>query len=322
MKDQTSRISFSRELVAALCVSLLLTVLTPALFAEEPLQLYEPPRLFIIPVAYTLKAFDINASGGTTWETGQVSFSGTGFLGLGNIAQIEISSLRTFSVQDGDFETLTNIPAAGIKLALPLEERSRILPSIAVSYRRSFDNTVERGPRSFDPPDEPDDQPAHNEQASRLIMESANDVRPYKRQFADLYILASKSFFSSGEQWRGFRLHAGVDYFGTRLELDSTEQTKSFWRPFGGIEIWASRHAKLMAEVEWFPKIHLNGEPTIDDDPLWMTVVGVRIFITRFLTADVGVRYQQDFETIADAKLEGKISLGIPTHLLFARKSD
>ncbi len=290
MENKPRRVSYQKFFLGILFVSLLLTSQIPVVLAKEPTQLYEPPRLFIIPVADTLKAFDINASGGATWETGQVSFLGTGFLGLGDVAQVEWSSLRAFSTQHGDFEKLSSTPAAGVKLALPLEEHSRLLPNIAVSYHRSFGEE--------------------------------NEFQSYKQQLADLYLMASKSFFSKGERWRGFRLHAGADYFGARVETDQPVKTKGFWRPFGGVEIWASRHAKLMAEVEWFPLINVDGNPVIAAEPLWMTIAGVRVFITRFITADIGVRYQEDFETIADAKLEGKLGLAIPTHLLLGKKRD
>ncbi|MBI1927828.1 hypothetical protein HYR99_26765 [Candidatus Poribacteria bacterium] len=287
MKNKPCCISYQKIFLRLLCVSLFLT--TSTILAKEPVPLYEPPRLFIVPVADTLKAFDINASGATTWETGQVSFRGTGFLGLGDIAQVELSSLRAFSTQHGDFEELSSTPAAGVKLALPLETYSRLLPNIAVSYHRSFGK------------------------------EEENVFPRYQQQMADLYLVASKRFFSKGNGWRGFRLHVGADYFGARVETDERVETKGFWRPFGGVEIWASRYAKLMVEVEWFPRINVDGNPAIEEEPLWMTVAGVRVFITRFITADIGVRYQADFDTIADAKLEGKLGLAIPTHLLLGR---
>jgi hypothetical protein len=292
MENKPRRVSYQKSFLGILFVSLLLTSQIPVVFAKAPIQLYEPPRLFIIPVADTLKAFDINASGGATWETGQVSFLGTGFLGLGNIAQVEWSSLRAFRTQHGELEELSSTPAAGVKVALPLEQYSRLLPTLAVSYRRSFGE------------------------------EEENASHRYNQQLADLYLVASKRFFSKGERWRGFRLHAGADYFGARVKTDEMMETKGFWRPFGGIEIWASRHAKLMAEVQWFPHITLDAQPAIAEEPLWMTVAGVRVFITRFITADIGVRYQEDFDTIADAKLEGKLGLAIPTHLLLGKKRD
>ncbi len=287
MKNKPCHVLYQPFFFGLLWVSLCLSPAT--VLAKGPVPLYEPPRLFIVPVADTLKAFDINASGGATWETGQVSFLGTGFLGLGNIAQVEWSSLRAFRTQNGDFEELSSTPAAGMKVALPLEKHSRLLPSLAVSYRRSFGKEAETG--------------SHR----------------YNQQLADLYLVASKSFFSKGDGWRGFRLHAGADYFGARVETNARMESRSFWMPFGGIEIWASRHAKLMAEVQWFPQITLEAQPAIAADPLWMMVAGVRVFITRFLTADIGVRYQEDFKTIADAKLEGKLALAIPTHLLLGR---
>jgi len=310
---------------------IMLSLYAPVVLAKEPVKLFEPPRLFMIPTAYTLKAYDINASGGATLESNQISFLGTGLIGLGNVAQFEFGALRQFrskndsmngtmddsigdSMDDSmnnamipstksslmdrmddsednsrndEFIDLGNTPVVGIKIALPLEQVSFLLPNLAVSYRRTFGR------------------------------EEEGEGGAYKRQLADLYAVASKSFFSKGERWRGFSLHAGVDYFGARLTMSehSNSQSVKFLKPFGGLEIWASRHAKLMAEFEWVPEI--NEEMLmIEEEPIWMSIVGVRIFFTRFLTADIGVRYQQNFDTIADAKVEANIGLSIPTHLV------
>jgi len=334
MESKQGNFLFNLFFIFVILSGVMLSLYAPVVVAKEPanflvkkfdpktpVKLFEPPRLFMIPTAYTLKAYDINASGGATLESKQISFRGTGLIGLGNVAQFEFGALRQFrsntmngtmddsiddsmvpstksSLTDGmddseddskndEFIDLGNTPVIGIKIALPLEQVSFLLPNLAVSYRRTFGR------------------------------EEEGEGVAYKRQLADLYAVASKSFFSSGKRWGGFSLHAGVDYFGARLTMSerSNSQSVKFLKPFGGLEIWASRHAKLMAEFEWVPEI--NEEMLmIEEEPIWMSIVGVRIFFTRFLTADIGVRYQQNFDTIADAKVEANIGISIPTHLV------
>jgi hypothetical protein len=317
MKSKQGNFLFNFFFIFVILSGVMLSLYAPVVLAKAPVKLFEPPRLFVIPTAYTLKAYDINASGGATLESNQISFLGTGLIGLGNVAQFEFSTLRQFRSKDysindtmddskggvmvptnimdnsednsknDEFIDLGNTPVAGIKIALPLEQGFFLLPNLAVSYRRTFGRKEE------------------------------GESVAYKRQLADLYAVASKSFFANGERWRGFSLHAGVDYFGARLTMSesSNSQSVKFLKPFGGLEIWASRHAKLMAEFEWVPEIN-EEELMIEEEPIWMSIVGVRIFFTRFLTADIGVRYQQNFDTIADAKVEANIGVSIPTHLV------
>jgi hypothetical protein len=72
-----------------------------------------------------------------------------------------------------------------------------------------------------------------------------------------------------------------------------------------------------MGEFEWVANFDEEGTPKLEAEPIWMAIVGARIFLTRFLTADIGVRYQENFETVADAKIEASISISIPTHLIY-----
>ena len=262
------------------------TICISGIDARE-LELFEPPRLFNVPVADTLKSFDLNASGAGAFGTNQFSFLGTGYLGLGHIAQVEISPVKILRKLDESETELIGIPAAGIKISIPGERTSWILPNISASYRRTFNRSEK------------------------------SDSIAYQREFADLYVIASKTIISL-KGWRGIRLHGGVDYIGASFTGSKMpRETLEKFLPFGGIEIWATRKTKLMGEFEWVANFAEQNTPKLADEPVWMAIVGARIFLTRFLTTDVGVRYQENFKTIADAKIEARVSITIPTHLIY-----
>jgi hypothetical protein len=261
---------------------ILLFVLSFSVYGDE---LYEPPRLFNIPTAPAIRSLDLNASGGVTFATGEFSFLGSGLIGLGDVAQFELSTFGAFS-RFGEGETdLLRTPAAGVKVYLPFDRVSKFLPAISGAFRRSFGEKEEG--------------------------------EEYQRQLADLYLMASKRFFS-GTRWRGFSLHAGADYLGARLtDLHSNEAfTKNFLMPFAGIEVWIAPKVKLMGEFEWTPSFK-EDDPKEKIDSVWMTIGGVRYFLTHFITIDIGVKYREDFDSIADANVESRIAVSIPTHLIY-----
>ena len=72
-----------------------------------------------------------------------------------------------------------------------------------------------------------------------------------------------------------------------------------------------------MGEFEWVAHFDEKDTPKLEDEPVWVAIVGARVFLTRFLTTDIGVRYQENFKTAAEAKIEARISLSIPTHLVY-----
>jgi hypothetical protein len=263
-----------------------MTICLSGIHARQ-VELFEPPRLFNVPVADNLKSFDINASGASILDADQFSFLGTGYLGLGHLAQVEVGAVRILRKLDEGETELIGIPAAGIKLALPGERLSWILPNVSVSFRRTFSREEEK------------------------------DSITYKRELADLYVMASKTIISF-KGWRGIRLHGGVDYIGASLTGNNVRrETLEKFLPFGGIEIWATQKAKLMGEFEWVANFNEENTPKLEDEPVWMAIVGARIFLTRFLTTDIGVRYQENFKTVADAKIEARVSISIPTHLIY-----
>ena len=62
-------------------------------------------------------------------------------------------------------------------------------------------------------------------------------------------------------------------------------------------------------------------ESKVDDVIMreWMMMFGVRFFFTQYVTTDVGLRYQGNFESVADTNIEAKLAVSIPTHLIYER---
>jgi len=249
----------------------------------KQVELFEPPRLFDVPVADTLKSFDINVSGAGTFGTDRFSFLGTGYFGLGKMVQVEIGAVKVLRKLDEDEAELTSIPTAGIKIFFPGERVSWILPDVSASFRRTFGREEER------------------------------DSITYRKELADLFAMASKTLISF-RGWRGIRLHGGIDYIGASL---TGSEPQKFLKPCGGIEIWTTKKAKLMGEFKWNADFGDEDKPELQQVPVWVAIAGARVFLTRFLTTDIGVKYQEDFTTAADAKIEARISLSIPTHLIW-----
>jgi len=279
--------------------------------AAAPLEFSEPPRLFIIPKAKTLRSLDVNLSGSATFASDEYDFSGTGLVGLGDIAQFEISTLTTLTqVKEGKDELKTT-PAAGLKFHLPGEKFYKDFSGLSIAYRNTFGG----------------------EKTEQYL---EKDFR-IKRQLADLYIVASGGY--STDDWRGVKAHVGANFIGSKLFVNDIEPpfSKNFVKPFGGLEIWATDRAKLMFECEYLSLFNeekaaklvdekgdaiteADIEKVIDDviDSKLMMMFGVRFFFTQYVTTDVGLKYEQG-DSVTDIKIETKLAVSIPTHLIYER---
>jgi len=276
--------------------------------AAAPLEFSEPPRLFIIPKAKTLRSLDVNLSGSATFASGEYDFSGTGLVGLGDIAQFEISTLTTLTQVEEGKDELKTTPAAGLKFHLPGEKFYKDFSGLAIAYRNTFGG----------------------EKTEQYL---GKDFR-IKRQLADLFVVASGGY--STDDWRGVTVHVGADFIGSKLIVnDDNEFSKNFVTPFGGLEIWATNRAKLMFECEYLSLFdeekaaklvdekgdaitESDIEAVIDNviDRKLMMMFGVRFFFTQYVTTDVGLKYQEG-DSVTDIKIDTRLAVSIPTHLIY-----
>ena len=158
--------------------------------AVAPLEFSEPPQLFIIPMANTLRSLDINMSGSTNFASDRFDFSGRGLIGLGDIAQFEISGLTVMSQLEGEKNKLKTTPAAGVKFYLPGETLHEYVPGLAVSFRRTFGGEATEQYGVAEATQYAVTERGDEETTEKLFQ---RDFR-IKRQLADLYIVSSTGF--------------------------------------------------------------------------------------------------------------------------------
>ena len=258
--------------------------------AKAPFKPVEPPRLYVAPTADIIPSLDFSIAGSGSFGAKGAAFQGTTAFGLADIAQIEVYSIGVVS---GFKEDIGNVYAPGFKMMILREGRWSYAwlssPGLAWALRSS------------------------------VWDEDTEDRITYKKKTADLYFVLTERLGPLG-------LHAGVDIFDSRLTTGVMERQniheakRNFIRPFGGIDIWVTERGKAMAEFGWTTnfKYAEDGIQTGDDiEPNWVAMLGVRFFATRHLSADVGVRYQQNYEGVSDASIEVKIDTSIPTHLIY-----
>ncbi len=253
----------------------------------------EPSSLSIVPTASVTRSLDVDISGvGVFPGTGKTLSRGAVLLGIGNIAEVELSKVAMVSSLASPNQ-MSSAPGGGLKVAFPMWRHWK---GMAVGFRRSG---------------------AHEESVGPVT---------YKEKVGEFYTVASMANFLTPEEgaaasggWMGTKLkaHFGLSYLAARLTSGLTEaHKKAFVRPFGGVEIWRGGssipHTRVMAEFGWMA--HFKPEQQIDD--IWVGIGGIRFFVHRYATLDIGVRYQSNYEGLSESTLQTQLRLGWPTHLI------
>jgi hypothetical protein len=103
------------------------------------------------------------------------------------------------------------------------------------------------------------------------------------------------------------RLERGTDPIGM------TEKTGTFWRPVVGFEVWRDNsRARVVGELNWMTRFDDANGGIID--VVRVVSGGVRFFFSKHATFDIGVRQQSNYDGIAEAAIQTKLTLHLPTH--------
>lgn len=260
--------------------------------AKAPFKPVEPSGLYVAPTADIIPSLDLFIAGSGVFGAKAFSFQGTAAFGLAGIAQVEASAIGIgSSLKEGGLST---VYAPGFKMMLlrtgKWTHSSGITsPGVAWALRSS------------------------------VWREEVEEKITYNTKVADLYFVVT-------ERLGPLSLHAGLDIFDARLKSNvmegqkKEEAKKNFFLPFGGLDIWVTERGKAMAEFGWTTNFNYveNGLQKDEDiESIWVALLGVRFFLTRYIAVDVGVRYQQNYAGVSDANIESKIDISIPTHLLY-----
>ncbi len=262
----------------------------------------DPPRLYSVPIARVLGSMDIRLMGGGSFGVAtDKSFLGTVGIGLGDIAEVEFSTVGMVNnISRGN----TVFPTSAFKLLLIPENRWHI-PTLAIAVRSSAnwqDVVSDRGVLAAD----------------KAMYEGGITDIGYDTRFTTMFGVTTIRLWA-------FNLHAGLSLTDVRIkdlsvysqmtgsQRDTEEKQKNLQGGFVGFDIEANPQTKLMLEVKTVSNYEYNVDSMrIDVSESYLAIGGVRFFFSRWLSTDVGLWYQSDFKGIADMQIKIGLNLFIP----------
>ncbi len=254
----------------------------------------QPARLFSIPTALVLPELQFGITLGNSFglEVGE-SFLGTIGLGIGDIAEIELS---TSGLITGLAAGTTSMRTAGLKMKFLESEELGL--AVGASLRSSNDRERENRTERILAAAAPDDY--------AMGLRGLN----YESRITTLSLSVSK------EVREETTLHAGLGYSDIRYRdvnsffidrpsiFSPSEERRGQWQAFGGAVIVMGERTKIMGEVQSFPffKYSVNrGEIRLSH--MYVAAAGVRFSISQSWSLDSGVRYQSNFIGLADTQI-------------------
>ena len=275
----------------------------------------DPPRLFTIPTARVLGSKDISLMGGGAFGVAvQQSFLGTIGMGLGNIAEVEFSTVGLINnISQGS----PAVSTSAFKIQLIPEDLFGLsfFPTLAVSIRSSADwkdirsdwGALNSSKAFYD----------YNESTQRN--ECAVSAIGYNTRFTIMYGVATLPLgpikIHSGLTLTDIRVKdMAVDYIWQEDNDVPEERQKNLIGGFAGFEIEYNPQTKLMVEIKTDSKHEYDMETKeIEVSHTYVAIGGVRFFFTKWLSIDTGVLYQTNYKGIADSQIKLGLNLFLPT---------
>ena len=223
---------------------------------------FRSPRLFAMPVADVVGAYQLSISGDGSLlqEPGILTSAGVLALGFGDIAQIEYRHTTAIGIG----RLTAPVPAVGVQLQAPLRERPWV-PSFAIAFRLGV-------PRR----------------------ETIDDA-PVDETVTDLYLVTRLRLRGA---LTGLTLHTGARISSATIARPGLgpdgEVQRVMVLPTFGIDLAAGRHARAIAELGLAPQFRFD--PAIDPAPSidygLLGRAGVRWAALPAVVIDASVGYQ------------------------------
>jgi hypothetical protein len=224
---------------------------------------YRSSRLFAMPIADVVGAYQVTVSADASLltETGILSFAGVIALGFGDLAQLEYRHTAAISVD----ASTAPVPALGVQFKAPIPEGRRY-PGVALAFRFGLPRT-----ETF-------------------------DATTVEERVTDLYLVGRLALWGAAE---GVTIHGGARVAQARIAIGgdrALEAKRYLVLPTLGLDLAATRTAHLVAEAALVPKFEYDrvgapdAAPAIEHGVLGR--VGVRWFVVPAFSIDGSVGYQ------------------------------
>jgi len=221
---------------------------------------FRSPRLFAMPVADVVGAYQLSISGDGSLlqETGLLTSAGVVALGFGDIAQLEYRHTTAIGIG----HLTAPIPAVGVQLQVPLRDRPWV-PALAVALRLGV--------------------------SRRELL----DEVPVDERVSDLYFVARLRLRGP---LRGVVLHAGARVSSATIERPAAglSDSRTLVLPAMGLELQASPTARMIVEIGAAPQFRFD--PTSDPQPKidygLLGRAGLRWTVVPAVVVDASIGYQ------------------------------
>ncbi len=246
-------------------------------------------RLFSMPTAEVVGAYQLSLSGDASLLTEANALSTTGVVavGFGDLAQIEYrgsTAVRTRSAIDGE-QVPFRLPSLGVQIKAPLRDRPWV-PGAAVALRFGLAHTEEDGAVS------------------------------HRERITDLYLV---SRLRGGGRFERFSLHGGLRIASAKIDSEGTgapaDADRTLWLPAGGWEVRMNRRALLAGELALVPRFD-PGDATraseIGSGVLGRAGMRWRVLPSVVVDASIGYRIEVErMRSIDDGMLDALVDWDI-----------
>lgn len=274
-----------------------------------------PTKNFSTPTGRVLNSLEIIISGGSSFGIEESSgFLGRISFGLGGIAEIE---LTRSSFMDNLTGKQKSLPTSVFKVALIPQRFSQywFVPDISLQLHSTpWSSNVD-----------PDSRLRAGIKADYAGMNLSS--MNMENRFTTLYSIIGKDF-------NFLSLHGGITLTDVRVRNsyqwiyhqdlgysvyhEIPDMQKNIFAPFGNLSILANKDTRLMAEIQAIPLMDYNiRSQKLEIKKTWLAIVGVRFFITPWMSLDTGVKYLSSAKGIADSEVNVGMNFVLPVKNIF-----
>jgi len=264
----------------------------------EDFQAQSLARLFTVPQGRVLESMEVLLSlGGAYGSMNKGEYLGRASVGLGDFAELEISTWRLVSnLVNGS----TALGTTALTVGLIRQQPGTALPDLALSFRLN--------------PSWKDVEVSGSDLADEI--EDEVDEVKFQAHFASLYMNLSKNITAE------LKLHGGIFLTDMRTRSGSAlvtggglvtipDERQDLIGGFGGIEHQLNPRTYLIAEISSVPRFnYAPSSSTLAIDQVAMFIGGVRFFFDRRISMDAGVKYRSDYGGIADSEIAVGLNIG------------
>ncbi len=255
-------------------------------------------HMFIFPTGRIIPSGMVGFSFGGAFATqGGAEYLGMFSVGLGNVAELEVS---TTHIVTNIFRSSEWMGTTALRFAVYESKPGSPIPTVTLALRSNRWSNFRGSGDELSGPASP----------GRSSITEVN----FEIHLTSLYLsmtseLSELVTLHGGLVWHDIRTR-DIEYYCSSAEPQDLKE--AIVNVFGGIEYKMNQNTFSIFEFCAMPKIEFNQNmQEIQAVQLWQMMAGVRFFLSRVSAVDAGIRYRSDYSGLADAEIRAGLNIGI-----------